>query len=1022
MEELDNRNEAPTASLDLRSLEGRFQLQEQGVRLVNARRGALLAIIFSMGGLVMDLKVYPGMFVDFLIVRSLCCAILLVILGLLYWPRMRPFDRFLIHMIAFLPMLSLQWFLVQIEVDPLVLATEGRHAGDGPYYAGLNLNMVGAVLILRWRFSDGVVNAALCIGGYMAVAAAMEFYTPNVLTSSFFLFVTAVFACAGLFFYNRLRFAEFCLREEVVAQQEELAENHRKLQELDETKTRFFANISHELRTPLTLILAPIEKMQSLNAVRNDSQLSELVEGLEDNGMRLLRLINDLLDLVRLDSGEMPMRSERFRPRTFIDGLGRNLQPMADRKRISLSWDATCGDEEVYLDRDRLEKVVLNLAVNALKFTPPRGQVSLSTGIENNQLTLEVADNGAGMREDQVSSAFERFWQADTSAAKKHRGVGIGLALVKSLTESMDGTVEIESEYGKGTTFSISVPLVPIPAVAESQPQEDDEISEIHVKARLQGALGRQDTKSSPLDPVAPGGLKMDGSTKRELVLIAEDESGLRRFLKGEMEEMGCGVIEASDGLEAWELARQFQPQLIILDYMMPEMDGITLTHRLRENDLTSQVPILLVTAAADETPRIQALEAGVSDFLTKPFTTAELRLRVRNLLDRQKYQRELGVMNQELRVAVEERDVALAEIKENEARLLQAETLSSLGRMSAGIVHEVNNPMNYVKTALHALRMYAEDVTEEERADFEETIADAEEGVNRVIRIVSDLRSFTKGEVAMKEEVVLAETVENARRLLAGDLRNIEFHVEVPRSHKASGNGNQLCQVLVNIIQNSAQALEGSQENGVQPRVDITSEIQEDGKVRLRVRDNGPGIEPEDRDHIFDPFFTKRDVGEGMGLGLSICHRILESHEGRIVVESEPGQFTEFSIILPPPWSGGLRNGDNDDDYQGAVFGDASGELDPTSVGLVPDPESEELDPTSVGLVPDPESEEELDPTTVGLVPDPESEEELDPTSVGLVPDPESEEELDPTSIGLVPDPESPAQSSAQLEEASKK
>ncbi|HBM78686.1 MAG TPA: hypothetical protein DD438_11295, partial [Verrucomicrobiales bacterium] len=535
---------------------------------------------------------------------------------------------------------------------------------------------------------------------------------------------------------------------------------------------------------------------------------------------------------------------------------------------------------------------------------------SLSAAVEGSRLILEVEDNGAGMKEDQLDSAFERFWQADTSAAKKHNGVGIGLALVKSLTESMEGTIAIESEYGKGTKFTISVPLLCLPddsQITASGPE--DPLTQIHNEARIRGALGTADPRRGSTEPFVAVGSSVDGSANKELVLIAEDENGLRRFLKGEIEEMGCGVIEARNGKEGWELARQFEPQLIILDYMMPEMDGITLTQRLRQHDSTSQVPILLVTAAADETPRIQALEAGVSDFLTKPFTTAELRLRVRNLLDRQSYQRELGVINRELRVAVDERDLALEEIKENEARLLQAETLSSLGRMSAGIVHEVNNPMNYVKTALHALRMYADDVAEQERADFEETVADAEEGVNRVIRIVSDLRSFTKGEAVLKEEISLAETVEHARRLLAGELKGITFNAEVPEGHQVGGNGNQLCQVMVNLIQNSAQALEGALDRGIEPWITVSSTQRGDEHMEITVQDNGPGIAAEDLDHVFDPFFTKKEVGAGMGLGLSICHRIIESHHGRIEVESDPGRPTVFRVIIPQPWQEDIDN-----------------------------------------------------------------------------------------------------------------
>ncbi|NIP97295.1 MAG: GHKL domain-containing protein, partial [Akkermansiaceae bacterium] len=245
----------------------------------------------------------------------------------------------------------------------------------------------------------------------------------------------------------------------------------------------------------------------------------------------------------------------------------------------------------------------------------------------------------------------------------------------------------------------------------------------------------------------------------------------------------------------------------------------------------------------------------------------------------------------------------ALEEIKENEARLLEAEKMASLGRMSAGIVHEVNNPLNYAKTALHALHMYRDDVTAGEREDFEETVSDAEDGVNRVIRIVSDLRSFTKGETIMHEEVRVAETIEMARRLVARDLRGIEFKASIPESLMVAGNSNQLCQVFVNVIQNSVQALEEKGDSSDQPRLDISCGEVQGGQVAVTFRDNGPGIAPEDLEQVFDPFFTRREVGEGMGLGLSICHQIVESHGGKIEVVSSPGEFTEFRVVLPRYW-----------------------------------------------------------------------------------------------------------------------
>ncbi|NNM28187.1 MAG: GHKL domain-containing protein, partial [Akkermansiaceae bacterium] len=253
----------------------------------------------------------------------------------------------------------------------------------------------------------------------------------------------------------------------------------------------------------------------------------------------------------------------------------------------------------------------------------------------------------------------------------------------------------------------------------------------------------------------------------------------------------------------------------------------------------------------------------------------------------------QLGEKNRELNAAMDE-------LKENEARLLQAEKLSSLGRMSAGIVHEVNNPLNYAKTAIHALKLYGEDIPEDERADFSDMLGDAEEGVNRVIAIVSDLRSFTKGETTMRNEVLFADVIEMARRLVSRDLQSVDFRVEIPEDLMVMANENQLCQVFVNLIQNAAQSLAGTKARGEDPCISITAQATAGGEALVILRDNGCGIAPEDLENIFDPFFTKREVGEGMGLGLSICHRIIESHGGRIEVESVVNRFTEFCITLP--------------------------------------------------------------------------------------------------------------------------
>ena len=257
----------------------------------------------------------------------------------------------------------------------------------------------------------------------------------------------------------------------------------------------------------------------------------------------------------------------------------------------------------------------------------------------------------------------------------------------------------------------------------------------------------------------------------------------------------------------------------------------------------------------------------------------------------------------QEIKSTNDELADALRELRENEARLVHAEKLSSLGRMSAGIVHEINNPLNYAKTALHALRLYETDLPSEEKDEYMDTLGDAEEGVGRVIRIVSDLRSFTKGQGSDFDRVNVHKILESARRLLSQELKNITFRNEVAEDIEIIGNENQLVQVFVNFIHNAAQAVTDEAATTDSPEILLSARKDAgDDTVVIRIRDNGCGIPPEDLENIFEPFFTKREIGEGMGLGLSICHRIIEGHQARAEVESKLGEFTEFILRFPGP------------------------------------------------------------------------------------------------------------------------
>jgi len=253
-----------------------------------------------------------------------------------------------------------------------------------------------------------------------------------------------------------------------------------------------------------------------------------------------------------------------------------------------------------------------------------------------------------------------------------------------------------------------------------------------------------------------------------------------------------------------------------------------------------------------------------------------------------------------ELDERTRELEETLRKLREAEAHLLQQEKMASLGVMSAGIIHEINNPLNFAATSLFALRKKAKHLPPDQQADYQAALAEIEEGVNRVKNIVSDLRLFTHPNAESPEDVDVAEALNTAARLLAGELGSaVHFERNLSPGLTVRANRNKLVHVLVNLLQNSLDALRRKSFDTQPPTIRVEGRA-EDGRVLLTVWDNGPGIRPEDQPRVFDPFFTTKDVGEGMGLGLSICYRLMREFHGDIRLDSEPGRYCRFTLELP--------------------------------------------------------------------------------------------------------------------------
>ena len=415
----------------------------------------------------------------------------------------------------------------------------------------------------------------------------------------------------------------------------------QQLLELDRQKTEFFQNLSHEFRTPLTLTIGPlesaIEKAQSL-------PLEQSVIALR-NCRRLLRLVNQLLDIQRLDAGKM---QACFRPCNLVEFTSQTIdafRPYCDRKNIHLfSEFSKCP--EIYLDLEKFDKVLYNLLSNAMKFTPSNGSVTvnISADPDGKQCILGVHDTGIGIREDQIPFLFDRFRQAEGSVNRSYEGSGLGLSLVKELVNLHGGNISVTSNYGYGTTFMIAIPTGKkhLPADQVTNLPADLQISRASVElADLETDLGLEEDSFITDSEHEESPLTHTGK-----ILIVDDNRDLRGYLRRVLNQAGYSVISAHNGAHGYTQAQEHRPDLIVTDLMMPQVSGLDLIAMIRQDPELSGIPMILLTAKANEETRIEGTEMGADAYLAKPFNDRELLAEVRNLLALKTNERRVAQLN----------------------------------------------------------------------------------------------------------------------------------------------------------------------------------------------------------------------------------------------------------------------------------------------------------------------------------------------------------------------------------------
>jgi signal transduction histidine kinase/DNA-binding response OmpR family regulator len=436
------------------------------------------------------------------------------------------------------------------------------------------------------------------------------------------LIVGIVLVLGLLFLLQYLRYKQKQKQREVALLAQISATEAEKLKELDLIKSNFFANISHEFRTPLTLILSPIEQMAS-GTFTGDAQ--KYFRIIIRNGKRLLELVNQLLDLSKLESGKLKLQLSPGDLGQFVGAIAGSFESLAVRKEILFEVKIPRGDTRSYFDQDKLEKILVNLIANAFKFTSEGDSIVVEMVLEAGNARISVKDSGIGIPASQLPRLFERFTQSSPSDVQA--GSGLGLALVKELVQLHKGEITVESEEGKGTHFQFMIP------VNKAAFSHDEILTEEGVPKEATPIY----SENIPPEPERKKAQKtfsagLFAPSKKPLLLLVEDNPDLRSYISEIMQE-AYQVIEAKNGKEAVAKAIETTPDLVITDVMMPEMDGIAFCKQLKTNEKTSHVPIIILTAKAEQANKYEGLEIGADDYMVKPFDAQELKMRAANLI-----------------------------------------------------------------------------------------------------------------------------------------------------------------------------------------------------------------------------------------------------------------------------------------------------------------------------------------------------------------------------------------------------
>jgi signal transduction histidine kinase len=682
--------------------------------------------------------------------------------------------------------------------------------------------------------------------------------------------------------------------EELARRGKELTGLYEELAKLDRAKTQFFANVSHELRTPLTLILGPVEQMLA-RTEGSPKQRADL-ESVARSARALLKHVNDLLDIAKLDAASMAARYAEVDLAALVRRVASYFDVLARDTPFDLAVVAP-PRAPAQLDPEKMERVLVNLLSNAFKFTPSRGKVRVTLEVTATTALVSVSDSGPGIAPELRAAVFERFFQVEESVTRRTGGTGLGLSIAKDFVALHGGAISVETAPEGGALFRVELPLRAPSGVAVDEAVPEATLAASRV---IEAALEELDRRGRIDTPVTIG------HGGRPLVLVVEDNDDVRRHVVGILSVL-YRVESASGGREGLEKVRLLRPDLVVCDWMMPGFDGGQLVDAVRAEEGLGAIPVVMLTARADEEGRVALLRRGAQDYLVKPFSADELLARVDNWIAtaraRVTLQRELASRRGNLAVLAEE----LVERKQEVDRAYEtakmawdhAERASALKTRFLGMVsHELRTPMTALRLQLQILERRAADLD----PTVQQSVAVMGRSATRLWNLLESLLEYAR--VQGSELTMYAEHFDLGRlmkelideRRPAAEAKGLTIDVTLRDNALIKSDPRLVRVVLANLLDNAVKFT-------TKGEVTVVLELLTGG-YRVTVADTGVGIAPEDQARIFEPF---EQVGllankhlAGVGLGLALVRDLVEALDGTVWVTSVIGEGSAFQITLP--------------------------------------------------------------------------------------------------------------------------